>query len=421
MLIEFSVANFRSFRERQTLSMVASSAPEHREENTVSTGLRTFPSALRSSVIYGPNAAGKSNLVKALQFVKEFVVSSAKSQEGDEIDVSPFVFDEGSPSEPSEFEVVFIENGTRYQYGFAADSKRVWKEWLIAYPGRSPQVWIDRSYNADSGEYVWGRASSLKGKKALWQESTRDNALFLSTAVQLNSDQLKPVLSWFRLRLRIVEDAVIPSYASYTISKCSDASEKAKILHFLQTADISISDVEFEDHEITTDHITANFPPTLASEIVKSLEGKKVTSIDFVHEVDGKRYKLSSDLESDGTNKLFSLAGPWLDVLGNGRIIVVDELHNSLHPVMVRFLVQLFHNNSVNKSGAQLIMTTHDTTLMDKEILRRDQFWFVEKDHSKCSRMYPLTEFSPRNKEALERGYLQGRYGAIPYIGELSL
>jgi len=396
--------------------MVASPAKEHRDTNTVDTGLRAFPAALRTAVIYGPNAAGKSNLVKALAFMKQFVISSAKDvQEGDEIDVEPFRFDELSPTEPSEFEAIFVENHVRYHYGFTVNRERVLSEWLIAYPSRSPQIWISREYDVGAGKYFWGKAPSLKGKKSIWQDSTRDNALFLSTAVQLNSDQLKPVFSWFRSRLRIIEDAVTPVY---TASQCKDLDKKASILNLLRTADISISDIEIEDKEITPD-LVGGLSPALASELMKSLEGKKFSSIEFVHEVDGRRFKLSSEDESDGTNKLFALAGPWLDVLSNGRVIVMDELHNSLHPVMVKFLVQLFHDPAINKSGAQLVMTTHDTTIMDKDILRRDQIWFVEKDQAKCSRVYSLTEFSPRNKEALERGYLQGRYGAIPYIGEL--
>lgn len=417
VLIEFSVANFRSFRERQTLSMVASSAPEHREENTFPTGMKSLPAVLKTSVIYGPNASGKSNLVKALRFMQDFIVTSAKKgQEGDEIDVSVFAFDDSSNDLPSEFEVIFTDGDVRYHYGFAVDSVRVWKEWLIAYPGRSPQTWIERSYDPDTGQYVWGRSSNLKGKKALWQEATRANALFLSTAVQLNSDQLKPVLSWFRSKLRIMYDVVKPSY---TVKKCKDINIKNQVLHFLQAADISISDVQFEDIDISDVSLDPNIPPAIAEELRKTLEGKKRTFIEFVHEVDGKQFTMPSELESDGTNKVFALAGPWLDVLENGRVIVVDELNNSLHPMMVRFLVKLFHNPTVNQSGAQLIMTTHDTTLMDKDVLRRDQIWFVEKDRCKCSRIYPLTEFSPRNKEALEKGYLQGRYGAIPYIGEL--
>ena len=419
MLIEFSVANFRSVRDRQTLSMAASASKDRRESHAIATGLTGFPALLRSTAIYGANAAGKSNIVLALDFMRDFVVSSAKGQEGDEIDTLPFKFDELSPAHPSEFEAIFIAtDGIRYQYGFAVTRQRVVREYLIAYPKRNPQTWIDRTYDDAKKEYKWEGGSSLKGNKTLWQTSTRDNALFLSIAIQLNSDQLKAAFSWFQTKIRVIRGTVSPSFST---SCCQDFDKKSRIISFLEAADLGIRDIELEDIEI--DKAFAKFagdlPEGLAKEFKKSLEGGKITSVRFVHEVNGRHYSLDIAYESDGTNKLFRLAGPWLDVFERGLVLVIDELHNSLHPKIVRFLVNLFHDPDINAKGAQLVMTTHDTTIMDAEVFRRDQIWFVEKDETKSTRLYPLLEFHPRKNESLEKGYLQGRYGAIPFIGEL--
>ena len=420
MLIEFSVANFHSIRDRQTLSMVASASKDRRDSHTIATGQSGIPALLPSVAIYGANAAGKSNIIRAIAFMRHFVVSSAKGQEGEEIETVPFEFDECSSSLPSEFEAIFIADGVRYQYGFAVTARRVTREYLVAYPTRSPQTWIDRTYKEAEDKYYWTGGGGLKGTKALWQGSTRDNALLLSTAVQLNSEQLKPVFSWFQNKIRAGGGDISPFFSA---TCCRDKEKKAQILDFLRAADLGISDIELEDIEYdpTAHKLPSTMPDAAAKEFKKSLEGQKFTVIRFVHEVSGGRYSLDENFESDGTKKLFRLSGPWLDVFNRGLIVVLDELHNSLHPKIVRFLVNLFHNPEINKNGAQLVMTTHDTTIMDAEVFRRDQIWFVEKDEKKSTKLYSLLEFHPRKTESLEKWYLQGRYGAIPFVGELGM
>ncbi len=418
MLIEFSVANFRSFWEPRKLSLTATPQKDLLENNSFESPVAGLPRLLRSAVVYGPNAGGKSNFIRAIEFVKKFVVSSAKEfQEGEEIAVFPFLFNQFGPTQPSEFEVQFIQEGVRYQYGFAVTKESVTNEWLIAYPEGRAQRWFERTFQPESNDYQWYFGSRFIGRKKQWQEMTRNNALFLSTAIQWNSEQLKPVFCWFQ-RLFVIGHSTLLA-PSYSINACHDEEKKKHILAFMNEADISISDIQME----TKDFSTEDLPEVIKEDIRRSMDGKKVTRVGFLHPVDDgdSQVSLSLDDESDGTKKLFAYAGPWLDMLSNGRIIISDELDNSLHPKIMRYLLAMFHSDKTNPENGQLIFTTHDTSLLDQDLVRRDQVWFVEKDKSNASNLYPLTDFKPRAGEALQKGYLSGRYGALPYISEANL
>lgn len=418
MLVEFSVANYLSFLERQTLSMVAGSGRDWRARHVFETGHRFVPRLLRSAAVYGPNAAGKSNLVLAMDFFQDFVINSAKQkQEGEEIPVAPFRLTKKSAREPSEFEAVFIEKGNQYQYGFAVDEKRVWHEWLFAVPsGGRKQRWFERSYNRNSSRYDWYINPSLKGFRKVWKESTRDNALFLSTAVQLKSEALKEPFEWFQLRLRVITSPE-RLLNSYSARQCHERKWKENILQFLKAADLGITNIVVREREPSADELPEFFP----EEIRKKLLASKILEVLMTHmDEDGDEVPFDLDDESDGTRVLFSLSGPWIDVLDNGLVLFVDELHNSLHPHVLRFLVGLVHDQDHNRRNAQLIFTGHDTSLMSGGVMGRDQFWLLEKDQKQATKLYPLSDFKPRKGEALEKGYLGGRYGALPKIQELA-
>ncbi len=420
MLIEFSVTNFKSIRTTQKLSLVANSATELQKENSFTTLEKNVPRLLRSVAIYGPNASGKSNFLEAMVFMRWFVLNSSKDGQAEEpIEVTPFLFDTVSRNEVSEFEVLFLQNEIRYQYGFAVNSTQVVQEWLIAYPEGRAQRWIERSYNEDTKKYDWHPCSKLKGQKSMLQEATRSNALFLSTAVQLNNDQLKPVYNWFHQHVRTI--GVSGLTPTYTAAICKSESGRGKILTLLNAADLSIADLDVEMKQFDPNELPSDMPEPLKELIHKGLDGKEMPEIKFLHKIEGceQLIALDSDDESVGTRKLFALAGPWLNVLENGYVLFVDELNNSMHPHMVRFLISLINNPQINQKNAQLVFTTHDTSVLDNDLFRRDQIWFTEKDRSSATSLYPLTDFTPRKGEALEKGYLQGRYGALPYIGEL--
>jgi uncharacterized protein len=417
MLIEFSVTNYKSILERQTLNMAASTYFKELES------LNTFipdqddgvPRLLRSTVLYGPNASGKSTLIQALQFVKQQVLNSQKeSQAGDAIDVVPFKLTAASRVADSEFEVTFIEQGVRYEYGFCCNRERFTEEWLIAYPLGRAQKWFHRVFDTKACKDAYKFSTSfLGGKKRhdLWKEQTRPNALFLSTAIQLNNEQLKPAFDWFKLRLRVF-DSVRGLSPGYTLQRCGKDEDLKKVVEFMNSADLSIADIQLKETTFSEDALP------IKDEFLKNMAGRKFVKPRFFHKDVNTQEAVEFDEseESEGTRALFSFAGPWLDVIENERVLVVDELDTSLHPLLVHHLVKRLHHAGTK---AQLIFTTHDTTLLSPKLLRRDQVWFMEKDAESATRLYPLSDFSPRDNEAIERGYLNGRYGGIPFLKDL--
>ncbi|MBV1929529.1 MAG: ATP-binding protein [Gammaproteobacteria bacterium] len=422
MLVEFTVKNYRSVREEQVLSMVKAKGDELKHSNSFLPDAPASVPLLRSAAIYGPNAAGKSNVIRAMMEMESIVRNSASaSQEGDDIPVTPFLFDDISSNEPTEFEIVFISEGIRYQFGFSATKSQVIEEWLIAYPKGRAQRWYSRRYNKDTdvSEYKFG--DFLSGQKSVWQNATRKNALFLSTAVQLNSEQLKPVFNWFKDKLR---PANVGGWGpGFTASICEKGSAKDRVLNFLKAADFDIHDIQIDKEKFDPESLPDEFPEKVREKIIKEMKDKEIVDIKTIHRTNsGSLIPLDFDEESDGTKKFFSFAGPWIDTLNKGYILVIDELHDNLHPRMVRYLVDLFHNDKTNPKNAQLIFTTHETSILSQDVFRRDQIWFCEKDKFQATTLYPLTDFSPRkDRENIELGYLSGRYGAFPFVSSFEL
>lgn len=417
MLIEFRVANFRSIREEQTLSMVAAKDNSHATTHLTPTGVRSIPNLIRSAVIYGPNAGGKSNLLDALAFMRNVVANSATQLvEGQLFNCQPFKSDPESVKSPVEFEMTFLLDGVRHQYGFSIRPERIVEEWLLVYKAAKPQQWFSRRFDTGSGKDAYEFSSHLTGQRKLWEESTRSNALFLSTAVQLNSDLLRPIFLWITRKLAIVAAGMQPNF-DYTITMAKDEENKSAVLRFLTAADLSIADLALEMRkvqEVGLQMEAGKLPVQTVTEVEKPF-------VRFLHRSDAGTANMELHEESLGTRRLFAFAGPVIDVLRDGRVLVVDELDGSLHPLMVRFLIQMFHSPDLNPKGAQLIFTTHDTSLLDRDLFRRDQVWFVEKDRTQATQLYPLTNFSPRRNEALERGYLMGRYGALPFLSDFRI
>jgi len=417
MIVEFRVKNFRSIRAEQRLSLVADSDSTYSESHLLNTESSTTPNLLTSAVIYGPNASGKSNLINALAFMRRIVATSATQiREGQEFNCPTFKLDAESKNQPSEFELTFIEQGIRYQYGFSLTSERVIEEWLLVYKTAKPQMWFNRHYNSESEKDEYEFGSHLTGQRTLWQESTRSNALFLSKAVDLNSERLRPIFLWIVEKLIIFSAGTQPIF-EFTIDYAQTENGKAELLRFLNAADLSIANLSFENKKMKQFGIQPeNGKPTIQT----LMEIERPMPL-FLHEAEDGTANFEIQDESTGTQRLFAFAGPILDVLKNGRVLIVDELDNSLHTLMVTFLISQFHSTVNNSQKAQLIFTTHDTSLLDKEIFRRDQIWLAKKDAAQATVLYPLTDFSPRKKEALGRGYLMGRYAALPFITDFKL
>ncbi len=419
MLIELMVENFRSIKERQTFSLAKSKLDELEGNAFQPESSGTIP-LLRSAAIYGANAAGKSNFILALRTMREIVKDSSKNiQRGDKLPLTPFKLCDSTSQKPTEFEIVFIADGVKYQYGFSANSERILEEWLYAFPKSRPQRWFIRAYDEKNEEYVWDISSKLSGKKQTWKDSTRENSLFLSTAVMLNSTQLKPVYDWFTKTLRV---AGIDGWdVGYTASLCADKNSKSEVLKFLKSADLDISDLKMESQKFERSMLPDEMPSEFKDTLLEEFKDKEIIDIKTVHKsAQGKDVLFELDEESDGTRKIFSFAGPWIDALKNGRVLFIDELHDSLHPKIVQFLVKLFHSSKTNPHNAQLIFTTHETSILDQDIFRRDQIWFCKKEMDQSTTIYPLSDFSPRKGvENLEKAYLSGRYGALPVVSSL--
>lgn len=403
LLLQFSVKNFRSFQKEETLNLSSSKRSELLDSNTFESVQNQR--LVRSAVIYGPNAGGKSNLIKAIYFLQQFILlSSTAFQEGQKIPLQPFRLTAASTKEPSEFVIDFVCDHIRFTYHLALTEERVVKEELYAYPKKYRQTWFTRNWDSSSGTYNWHQGLGFKGEHKGWEQMTRANALYLSTAVQFNSEQLKPIFLWFRDQLVILLKTSPMQETRFnpdlTFQFLKDPTKKSWIHKFMECADIGIENFDLIEEE--------NFP-------------LKKTTVRTQHKMIDSDQKVFFDLlldESDGTQRLFTQAGGWLKALREGLVLFVDEVNLHLHPNIVRYLIELFHNPKTNQKNAQLIFTTHDSSLLDSDLFRRDQIWFVQKDETKSSRLYSLLDFKPRKKEAIGKGYLQGRYGALPFIGK---
>ncbi len=413
MLLEFRVRNYRSIRDEQVLTLIASGDKDLAETHLAPTGLKAASHALRSAVVYGPNASGKSSLLRALDYLRTVVAESATViQPGQTYNVQPFKLDSASAQQPTEFEITFLLAGVRHQYAFSMTAQRIVSESLLMYRSSKPTQLFNRQH-VEGDVYDYEFSAYLSGPRKVWQESTRPNSLFLSMAAQLNSEQLGPVFNW------IVRNIVfLPAGASvlpdFTTALLATADGRSSIRDFLSTADISIADVQAVSHK----GMHTQFVMSASGVQQASQEERELLLPVFEHRTPKGSAKFELHDESEGTQRLYGLIAPVLDCLRGGRVLVVDELDSSLHTLLVRRLIAMFQTPELNPHGAQLIFSTHDTSLLDHTLLRRDQIWFTEKDADQATRLYPLTDFSPRKQEAWERGYLAGRYGAVPFFAD---
>lgn len=407
MLLEFRFRNYRSFKEETVFSMVASkdgSLPK----NVTDTGISAVRRVNRSAVLYGANASGKTNLIRAMQLMRGVVVDSAALQPNQEFNVQHYLLDLVSPTEPTMFEVTILLNGIRYQYGFEFTKSRIIEEWLLVYQKAKPQVWFERKLDRASGEDLYKFGSNFSGPKAVWQNATRHNALFLSMAVQLNSKNLSDLHSWFAESLVVLPNGGEIAHDHSTQLIANKVGER-RIVGLLNAADIGIKSIK------TNTQMVQGFTMEFPSGASKS-EEMEITLPKFVHSAGDVSAEFDLGDESQGTQKLYALAAPLFDILESGKVLVIDELDRSLHPLLVRQIILAFSDPVQNCNGAQLLFTTHDTTQLDHTLLRRDQIFFVEKSSDDASVVVPLLEFSPRKGEALEKGYLSGRYGGVPIL-----
>jgi hypothetical protein len=420
MLIEFRVGNFRSFDEAQTFSLVASSDTRH-PDNCIPFGK---VQVLKSAALFGANASGKSNLIRALDFMWRFVLHSAtRMNVGDPIPVVPFQLNPESRGKPSIFEAAFVVGEVRYQYGFTAISSRVQDEWLIAYPKGRPQHLLERRFDPETEQTAWKFRGALRQEGTLLKERTRDNGLALSRGAELNIGPLTAVFVWFLRKLSVLDLSMSPAslIEQTAMRQKNDPAFRARVLRLIRHADLGIGDLEVseEQHRYFSWTPAEGDPVNMDSgDTIHLHTGHTIRSVH--RSADGKAVPFNfMEAESNGTQRFLALAGPWLDALDQGALLVLDELDCSMHPELTWKLVELFQTRDANPQGAQLVFSTHDSTLMDLELFRRDQIWIVEKDRAGAAHLSSLYDFEkkPRNNEAVQRRYLAGRYGGVPVFG----
>lgn len=417
MLLRFTVENFASIRSEQELSMVALDLRD--DIALLDIPLRS-EKALPAVSIYGPNASGKSNLLAAIEFMSNAVVRShQKWDPKGGVPRRPFLLDHASRNKPTRLIVEFVVKGVRYEYGFSCDSEEILEEWLHSFPhGKSRKLFTRNK----EGGVTFGSTITSRRTLELIKELVRPNSLFLSTAAANNAFEVRDVYDWFAVKLRIATDANRARWEQFTLHVASE-HQKEQTLNFLKHADFAIADVRAKERELDDE-----FASRLAS-VMRALDvdfNKEKFSlppdIEIIHDTPNGLMPLPLEVESSGTKTWLALAGVVVQALKRGHTLVVDELDARLHPVMAAALVQLFQDPTSNKNGAQLLFNTHDVTLLGPiglTRMRRDQVWFAERDKDLSTHIFPLTEYRIRDGlDNVERGYLNGRYGALPFIDD---
>lgn len=421
MLVEFKVNNFRSIKDTATFSMLISSKDE---ENCFE--VRDY-NLLKSAIIYGANASGKSNLLKAMAFMGRLVLNRYKiMQSTDLLPHDPYRLSVETENESSTFEIVFFIDKIKYRYGFEVDTEVVYSEWLYAdEKGKEAKLFfrdVEESNYVNPNKFKEGYDFFNKKEEKI---KIAKNQLFIWKCDQADGEISKAILGWFN-QFNMIDGMEHDGYINFTMKKMEDEAFRKKIVELVKTADIGINDIQIEEEDISLESIAKlALPDDIKAKIINE-KGWKSVSLNTIHQKfdkDGQLignvvFELNED-ESKGTKKFFAMSAPILDTLKNGKILVIDELDASLHPILTQYLIKLFHDESINIHNAQLVFATHDTNLLKPELFRRDQIWLTEKDKYGATTIYSLAQFkNVRKQEDFEKQYIQGKYGAIPYLGK---
>lgn len=416
MLIQFSVKNFMSFKEKVIFSMEAGKENEHKE-NVVDI---LNEKILKTTALYGANASGKTNFVNAFTAAILMIRKSNTRQLGEKLgEMISFAFDEQTKNKPCEFEFTFIANGSKYIYGFSADRDKVYEEYLYQFLTAKPTRIFERT-NVNEYKFLQSDESKLNTLKT----QNTENKLFLSTATTWNYEKTQNPFLWFAKQIDTYSSGLnLNEYSIDAYSKDENENLKKFTLKLLKQADIEIKDYSVEVRETETEpNVMLVFNGENLSPVAQKRTDVRIKTFHEIKDEKGKmkKYELNYLNESLGTQVLFSFAPILKDVFENGKTIVVDELERSLHHSLVEMIIKFFNDPEINKGNAQLIFNTHDTNLLSLNLFRRDQIWFAEKNSEKgTTDLYPLDDFSVRKAENIQKGYLNGRYGAIPRLIKL--
>ncbi len=405
-LLQFTVGNYRSFHQARTFSMVPSSIQDNPKECVVAEGHYRY---LTAAAVYGANSSGKSNLVMALATMKRMVLNSVKLNDHDFLFYDPFLLAEDSGNQPTHFEIVYLDaDETRVRYGFDYTLRQIEREWLFISKKNKKELpyFVRDEEGIGVDEMLFAEGIGL-------EERTNDNRLFLSLVAQLGGTISKNVLDFFNSGYNVISGLNSQGYEGLTERQfLNKEAESVDALQFFKDLQLGFIDIETDEHEIE--------------------KGRKAIDVFTVHniynkdgEITGKQRFRFDYCESQGTQKLFELAGPLFEALRHGRLLVMDELDTKMHPLISQHIIKLFSSEKTNQHHAQLLFTTHDTNLLSSHLLRRDQIWFTEKDKAESTDLYSLMHIvlpdgtKPRGDGNLERNYIKGRYGAVPYLSTI--
>jgi AAA15 family ATPase/GTPase len=447
MIVSFSVSNFRSFLKEETLSLVASNRLKgSHDEHTLPIPGST-ERVLRTAVIYGANGAGKSNLFKALWYMENLALGSRDRSGGTGREA--FRFADGA-AEPSTFDLQFIVNDKLYRYGFEVDDQRVTEEWLVRVEGGREKPLYERTTN-EKGE-VSIDSQGLKGcgekLRALATVGGPQNQSFLATInVTLDSadigEELNGILFWFKRGLDLIKpDASFRSLCDWL---AEDSNFNRFAGEFLKSSSTGVDHLSVVKNRITEAELRASVPPDVLGRVLKDIsqdengrrflplgngtelliereKGEQIYSritIQSVHEHEsGRKIPLELADESDGTRRLLNLMPALHNLQKRNVVYFIDEIDRSLHPILVLKFLEFFLK-SCGTGQRQIIVTTHESNLLNLDLLRRDEIWFAEKDETAATRLYSLSDFKVRKDLEIRKHYLQGRFGAIPFLASL--
>lgn len=420
MLSEFTVGNFLSFKEKKTLSLAATSIKEHKDTNLIPTERLDL---LKGAVVYGANASGKSNLIRAMSTMRRLVLKSIELSSASELKVTPFLLNTIHATEPSFFEVVFFLGEVRYRYGFEVTNTLVHSEWLFeSRKNTEKQLFIREK----DGIQIWKGFPEGHGL----EEKTRENALFLSVVDQFNGALARRIIQWFT-NFIAVSGLSHEQYKLVTFKMLEDPETKPLLQDFFNNLDLGFDQIEVTKELFNPDQLPKEMPEELIKQLGTDLVGKTMLNFRTSHTRYDENNRPSGTVtfdmrsqESAGSNKVFNISGPVFDTIKDGGILMIDELDSSLHPLLTLAITRLFNSKEHNPKNAQLIFATHDTNLLRLGRFRRDQIYFVEKNSYGASDLYSLVEYKEESKtvrkdRSFEKDYIQGRYGAIPFIGNM--
>lgn len=424
MLLQFTVKNFKTFKDEANISFLASNYDkETLEDSNVFHNEKYNLRILKSAVFLGANASGKTNLFQALGAMKTLVLTSAReSQKNDQLDVTPFLLSSETENEPCEFEVLFIYNEDLYRYGFEVDTNRVVSEWLYYRPKRKE---IEIFYR-DGNDFETHERQFSKGRTLIKGDFIRENALMVSVASQFNDKVSGDVINWFT-ETNVISGIYQEEFKGYTMNQIENPDKRQEILNFLQAADLGIREINLKDFD--PDYFPDDMPHEVKTSFMEEMKKENkyffsdtITFHDKYNENYEKTGSVSLSMEQDeshGTQKFFYLSGSILNTLQRGLTLIVDELDSRLHTNLIAKIISLFNDPDINSRNAQLIFNSHDTRILNLKKFRKDQIWFIEKDRYGVSKLFSLVDFNSneiRKNANYEDKYLEGRFGAVPYL-----